>query len=100
MTVRTGPGPSIGVVDYGMGNRRSVEKAFEHVGARAVVSADRDVLAATDQLIDGYRIDDETWQRLATQLDERQLVEAVFVVGTYTCLAMAFNTFGLGHDDR
>jgi alkylhydroperoxidase family enzyme len=61
---------------------------------------ERDVLAATDQLIDGYRIDEETWQRLATQLDERQLVEAVFVVGTYTCLAMAFNTFGLGHDDR
>ncbi|MCW3056257.1 MAG: hypothetical protein JWO21_226, partial [Solirubrobacterales bacterium] len=23
----------IGVVDYGMGNRRSVEKALEHVGA-------------------------------------------------------------------
>ncbi len=30
----------IAVVDYGMGNRRSVEKALEHVGARASVSAD------------------------------------------------------------
>ena len=27
-------GPSIGVIDYGMGNRRSAEKALEHVGAR------------------------------------------------------------------
>ena len=26
---------TIVVVDYGMGNRRSVEKALEHVGARA-----------------------------------------------------------------
>ncbi|HXW58606.1 MAG TPA: imidazole glycerol phosphate synthase subunit HisH [Solirubrobacteraceae bacterium] len=30
----------IAVVDYGMGNRRSVEKALEHVGARAFVSPD------------------------------------------------------------
>ena len=30
----------IAVVDYGMGNRRSVEKALEHVGARASVSSD------------------------------------------------------------
>jgi glutamine amidotransferase len=30
----------IAVVDYGMGNRRSVEKAIEHVGARAIVSSD------------------------------------------------------------
>jgi glutamine amidotransferase len=30
----------IGVVDYGMGNRRSVDKALQHVGARTVVSSD------------------------------------------------------------
>ncbi len=30
----------IAVLDYGMGNRRSVEKALEHVGARALVSSD------------------------------------------------------------
>jgi alkylhydroperoxidase family enzyme len=57
-----------------------------------------DVLAATDELIDRYRIDDSTWSRLAEHLDERQLVEVVFVVGTYTCLAMAFNSFGLELD--
>lgn len=56
------------------------------------------VLAATDELIDRFRIDDRTWARLAEHLDERQLVEVVFVVGTYTCLAMAFNSFGLELD--
>jgi glutamine amidotransferase len=30
----------IAVVDYGMGNRRSVEKALEHVGARTIVSSE------------------------------------------------------------
>ena len=57
-----------------------------------------DLLAATNELIDGYRVDDATWARLADHLDERQLVEVVFVVGTYTCLAMAFNSFGLELD--
>ena len=56
------------------------------------------LLAATDQLIDGYRVDDDTWSSLAEELDERQLVELVFVVGTYTGLAMAFNSFGLQLD--
>jgi glutamine amidotransferase len=30
----------VAIVDYGMGNRRSVEKALEHVGARAIVTSD------------------------------------------------------------
>lgn len=57
-----------------------------------------DLLAATDQLLDGHCIEDDTWARLAAQLDERQLVEVVFTVGTYTCLAMAFNSFGIQLD--
>jgi len=66
--------------------------------AGAWTPLEADLLAATDQMIDGYRIGDDTWGRLAEQLDERQLVELVFVVGTYTALAMAFNTFGLQLD--
>jgi alkylhydroperoxidase family enzyme len=56
------------------------------------------LLAAVDELIDGYRVADDTWDRLAEHLDEQQLVELVFVVGTYTGLAMAFNSFGLQLD--
>jgi glutamine amidotransferase len=41
----------IAVVDYGMGNRRSVEKALEHVGASACVSSAREELAAADGLV-------------------------------------------------
>jgi glutamine amidotransferase len=43
--------PRIAVVDYGMGNRRSVEKAFEHVGASAVVTHDHAELRAADGLV-------------------------------------------------
>jgi glutamine amidotransferase len=43
--------PLIGVVDYGMGNRRSVEKALGHVGAEAIVSSDRERLRAAAGLV-------------------------------------------------
>ena len=33
---------TVALVDYGMGNRRSVEKALEHVGARVARTADHD----------------------------------------------------------
>ncbi len=41
----------IGIVDYGMGNRRSVEKALEHVGARALVTSEHEPLRAAAGLI-------------------------------------------------
>lgn len=41
----------IGLVDYGMGNRRSAEKAFAHVGAHVEVSADPQRLREMDGLV-------------------------------------------------
>jgi imidazole glycerol-phosphate synthase subunit HisH len=41
----------IAVLDYGMGNRRSVEKALAHVGARACVSSSEAELRAADGLV-------------------------------------------------
>jgi alkylhydroperoxidase family enzyme len=59
-----------------------------------------DLLRATDELLDESRIHDDTWARLGATLDERQLIELTFVVGTYTCLAMVFNSIGLRLDDE
>ena len=59
---------------------------------------ERALVAATDQLIADHCIDAATWQQLAEHLDEKQLVEVVFVAGSYACLAMAFNSFGLQLD--
>ena len=42
---------TVGIVDYGMGNRRSVEKALERVGARVAMTGDHAVLDAADGLI-------------------------------------------------
>ncbi len=39
------------ILDYGMGNLRSVEKALEHVGARATIASDAETVRAADGLI-------------------------------------------------
>ena len=41
----------IGVIDYGMGNRRSVEKALEHVGASVSLTSDHHELERCDGLV-------------------------------------------------
>ena len=43
--------PLIAIVDYGMGNRRSVEKALQRVGARTQITRDHDELRAADGLL-------------------------------------------------
>jgi imidazole glycerol-phosphate synthase subunit HisH len=42
---------TVAVVDYGMGNRRSVQKALEHVGVVAQITRDHDELRAADGLV-------------------------------------------------
>jgi len=62
----------IGIVDYGMGNRRSVEKALERVGGKPRLTADHEVLAGADGLIvPGVGAFPEAMRRLrAAGLDE------------------------------
>ena len=43
--------PLIGLIDYGVGNRRSMEKSLLRAGARVVVSADPSVLGDADGLV-------------------------------------------------
>jgi glutamine amidotransferase len=42
---------TIGLVDYGMGNRRSMQKSLERAGATVVLSGDHETLRATDGLV-------------------------------------------------
>ena len=81
----------IGIVDYGMGNRRSVEKAFEHVGAEARLAADHGVLRAADGLVvPGVGAFPEAMRRLrAAGLDDlirERAADGVPVIGL--CLGM------------
>ena len=63
---------TVALVDYGMGNRRSVEKALEHVGAQVARTAERDEIAAADAIVlPGVGAFPEAMRRLAALgLDE------------------------------
>lgn len=54
---------------------------------------------AVDELDTQSSLTDQTYQRLADDLDDRQLMDLVFTIGTYGLLAMAFNTFGVELED-
>jgi imidazole glycerol-phosphate synthase subunit HisH len=81
----------IGIVDYGMGNRRSVEKALERVGGEPRLTSDPEVLAAADGLVvPGVGAFPEAMRRLrASGLDElvcERAAAGVPVIGL--CLGM------------
>jgi glutamine amidotransferase len=81
----------IGIVDLGMGNRRSVEKAFERVGGEPRLTADADALRAADGLVvPGVGAFPEAMRRLrASGLDElvrERAAAGVPVIGL--CLGM------------
>lgn len=59
---------------------------------------ERDLLAATDQLIDGFGIEPHTWERLAAHYDAAQLIEVLYVIAWYLCLALVMNGVGLQPD--
>jgi glutamine amidotransferase len=88
---------TVGIVDYGMGNRRSVEKAFEKVGARPVLTADHDALRAADGVVvPGVGAFPEAMRRLrAAGLDElvRERADAgVPVIGLCLGMQLLFET--------
>ncbi|MFF2392771.1 carboxymuconolactone decarboxylase family protein [Nocardia sp. NPDC058114] len=58
----------------------------------------RALLAMTDQLLDRHRVDDAVWAQLELHFDSRQLIELLFVAGSYLCLAMVFNSVALQPD--
>jgi glutamine amidotransferase len=43
--------PQVGIIDYGVGNLRSVEKAFAATGCTAVVSSDETILRDAERLV-------------------------------------------------
>jgi 4-carboxymuconolactone decarboxylase len=56
---------------------------------------DRLILEATDELLDDGRIGDDLLPRIDAELDTHQMMDLVFIVGTYAMLAMAFETWRL-----
>ena len=70
--------PKIAILDYGMGNLRSVEKAFQKVGANAVITADETEIASADGLVlPGVGAFPRAMERIGELGLDRMLHEAV-----------------------
>jgi len=75
-----------------------IARTVEGPDAAGWSSADEALMRATDELLGTWSVSDSTWAQLATALDDRQLMDLVFTVGSYALLAAAFNAFGVRPD--
>jgi hypothetical protein len=84
--------------DAGIGHDE-IGRIAEGPEARGWSPLERAMLRAVDELLDDAMVADHTWQALAGELDEQQLMDLVFTVGAYDAVAMAFRSFGVELDD-
>ncbi|MCA2207738.1 carboxymuconolactone decarboxylase family protein [Nocardia sp. JW2] len=83
----------------GLGVTEEQISAIRHGSHSPVWSpVQRCLLAMTDQLLARHRVDDPTWAQLESHFDSRQLIELLFVAGSYLCLAMVLNSVALQPD--
>jgi 4-carboxymuconolactone decarboxylase len=75
-----------------------VQRTKLPIGEGGWSADDGALLAAADELHDDARISDATWQKLASRLDEQQLLDVIFTVGNYHCVAFALNSCGVQLD--
>ena len=70
-------------------------------GPRADGWSDLDaaILRATDELHEDACISDPTWERLAQEFDDKQLIELVMSVGHYHLVSMTLNTLGVQREE-
>ncbi|WP_404713888.1 carboxymuconolactone decarboxylase family protein [Sphingomonas sp. MMS24-J13] len=60
--------------------------------------ADAALIAAADALVAQHFIPDDIWTTLSAHFDDRQCMDAIFVVGHFVMLAMFLNTAGVPID--
>jgi 4-carboxymuconolactone decarboxylase len=80
-------------------DRETVDRVLDGADAEGWSEHEAALLRAADELHEHSRISDETWETLGRTYDTEQLIEAAMVVGHYTMLAGALNSFGVELDE-
>ena len=73
-----------------------VTQGPDHPGWTPLESA---LLRAADEIERDAFISDAVWQQLASELDERQLMDVIFTCGAYRIGSVAMNSFGVQIDE-
>ena len=79
--------------------RETIDRVVDGPDADGWSSTEAALLRAADELHNGARITDETWAALASDYDERQLIEIVMTVGQYHMVAFALNSLDVEQDE-
>jgi 4-carboxymuconolactone decarboxylase len=80
-------------------DRETIDRVLEGPDAEGWSPHEAALLRAVDELQADSRISDGTWAALAETYEPEQLIEATMVVGHYTMLAGALNSFGVELDE-
>jgi 4-carboxymuconolactone decarboxylase len=75
-----------------------IEAIGHGVTAEGWTPIERALLRAVDETIDHFAVSEETWAMLAASFDGAQMLELLFLIGGYVCLAYVLNSVGLQPD--
>lgn len=85
---------------YGVGiSDAEIDRTAEGPDAPGWTVFERALLTAADELLADGVIGADSWRDLRAELDEQQLLDLVFIVGTYDMLAKAMQSFGVELDE-
>lgn len=80
-------------------DREVIDRVLEGPEADGWSEQEASLLQAADELHRDSRISQETWSKLGESYDTEGLIEVAMVVGHYTMLAGALNSFGVELDE-
>jgi alkylhydroperoxidase family enzyme len=75
-----------------------MEALKQPIEAGAWSAADVALIRTADALVSDFFIPDDVWAELSSHFDEKQCIDAIFVVGHFCMLAMFLNTAGVPID--
>ena len=81
-------------------SREEIERVTAGPGAPGWGPRESALLSAVDELHRDRDVTDATWERLRAHLDDRRLLELVFLAGHYEMLATAIDTLRIAPDRR
>ena len=78
----------------------AAEVKAAQAGQSATLGAfDQALVRAAEELVNDHCLSDKSWSALAKTYNLEQMIEVVFLVGAFTMLSMATNSFGMPLDD-
>lgn len=79
--------------------REAIDRVVEGPDAAGWSEQEATLMRAVDELHDESRISDSTWEALANDYDETQLIELTLLIGQYHMVAFALNSLGVQLDE-